>query len=126
MKSLSKKDLKEKDEFIKLLGDKTETINDRVQEVNEAIQRLNEAIDDYNGTIQDVNRWAQDLVSQMETYRDARSEKWIDSDVGQQYDSWIQSWADDLNEMDEVEEVSAPSTDAITTLEDRTTAPDEM
>lgn len=126
MRQLSKTDVKERDELVSYLRTKSEIVHDRVQEANEAIQRLNEAIQDYNATICDANEWAQQIVNQMEDFKDAKSEKWQDSDTGQQYDSWLQSWADNLNEVDEVDDISAPDMDAADELENRTIAPDEM
>lgn len=119
MKKLSKTDIKERDELVSYLRTKSEVVHDRVQEVNEAIQSLNDAISDYNATINDANEWAQQLVGQMEDFKEAKSEKWQDSDTGQQYDSWIQQWADDLEEIDEVPDVDAPDMNAADDLENR-------
>lgn len=126
MKSLSKSDQKERDDFVNRLRAKMETIDDLVQAANDAIDAVNEAISDYNATVDDVNSWAQDLIGQMEDYRDGRTEKWQESDDGQQYDNWIQSWADELAPADELDKLEPPIMEAAGELEQRTIAPDEM
>lgn len=126
MKKINDKDLKTRDELVSLLRTKAERVHDLVQEANEAIERVNEAIVEYNDTVRDANNWCQDLVSQMETYRDERSVKWHDSDTGQQYDSWMQVWSEELNEADEFNDIDAPSMDAADELEQRTSTPDEL
>ena len=125
MKSLSKQENKERIELIDKLRVHSETVHDRVQEANEAIERLNTAIQEYNAAVDDANSWAQDIVRVMEEFKDQRSEKWQDSDTGQQYDAWIQSWADDFQTAEEVDLIHALEMEAADQLESRTTTPDE-
>lgn len=125
MKSLSKNDQKEQTEFVKTLRGKAGRVFDATQEVNEAIERLNDAIADYNATIEDANNWAQDLLSQMEQYKEGKTEKWQESNAGQQYDSWVQAWADDLESAEEIDLINVPEMDAIEVLEIRPVSPDQ-
>jgi hypothetical protein len=58
-----------------------------------------------------VESWRDDVVSEIETYIDDKSEKWLEGETGEKYQTWKAQFDDipfeDVQEIEEIEEISS-------------------
>lgn len=126
MKALNKNNLSEKDGHVSKLREKFDALSEAVEKFNEAhmeeyyllmdainkhndkvselFAEVEEAVDEYNSAVEDAEQFRTDITSEMEDYRADRSEKWQESDAGQQYQEWVSAWEEELR----VIEISRP------------------
>ena len=98
MKKLSKDQQKFRDDLVKRL-------DDALIGVNNAVEKANAAIDEYNVIVADVESYRDEIVSEMETYFDERSDKWQEGDAGSAYSEWKGEWENlDCSAIDQVDE----------------------
>jgi chromosome segregation ATPase len=81
MKKLTKDQLAARDDLMKRLREAGEHIAP-------AIEAANAAIDAYNAILADVETWRDEIVGEMESYVEERSEKWHESDAASEYSDW--------------------------------------
>ena len=98
-------------------------ITEAVQAINATIAASREGVvslrSRYNERIREVAAFMQSIHDQQENYFDERSTNWQEGDAGQSYESWMDEWNTDLEELDEVElpdEMDEPEFEAITAL----------
>jgi hypothetical protein len=61
----------------------------------------------------------------MDTYIGERSEKWAESDAGQNYESWKNDWEGyDITELSTIDEIESPETEHGNELEQLNPEPD--
>jgi hypothetical protein len=110
MKRLSKAQEAAKAALIEALGKAVTDVNAAVEKVNSEIEAtLNPAIEAYNSILADVETFRDEIVGEMETYYDERSDKWREGDAGSNYESWKGDWEGlDISELDAVEVIEEP------------------
>jgi hypothetical protein len=97
MKRLSKEQLAARDELVKRLRDAAEKIEDEIDNVNAIIEQ-------YNHVLTDVETFRDEVVGEMETYYDERSEKWQETDAGSSYQDWKSQFeALDIDQLEQLE-----------------------
>ena len=75
-------------------------------------EKLNVAIANYNEALTAIIEFRDEVVGEMETYYDEKSEKWQESEAASNYSTWKDQWESmDLDEIDEVNEVESPDMD---------------
>lgn len=130
MKQLSKADDERRTEEVEKVRDAAQKVRDAIEKVNALIDQANTLIDEeVNPAIRDLNEqrtetggFVEDLVSTMNDYIDARSDKWRDSDAGQEYTTWKDGYeAIDFGAISEVEHVTR-----VEDPDDLDTAADEL
>jgi hypothetical protein len=97
MKRLSKDQLATRNELVKRLRDAAGAIET-------AIDTTNGVIDEYNAILADVESFRDEVVGEMETYYDERSEKWQETDAGSSYQDWKSQFeALDVDQLEQLE-----------------------
>ncbi len=79
-----------------------EAIAVAVEPVELALLTLNEQLNSFNA-------WREEIAGDMEMYYDDRSERWQDSDAGNEYSEWTDVWGqpvDDEIEVDNLDELT--------------------
>jgi peptidoglycan hydrolase CwlO-like protein len=105
MKKLTKQQIEARD----MLGI---AINDAVAEANEAIDAFNAALDEKRGDIEsaiaalnakleEARNWRDEIVSDQDAYYSERSDKWHESEAGENFEAWKQEFEN--AELDDVE-----------------------
>ncbi len=104
MKSLSKPQLRERDELDTKLNQNAQLLRDAVVAFNaamtESFKDVEAARDAYNQAVVDANEWQSNIVSDMESYQSDRSEKWQEGEEGQASQSWMDEFGEELEELD--------------------------
>lgn len=106
MKRFSKDDDRTRAEIVDELNGAVADIDSEFEKVEAAVQAFNQKVDAYNGVLQKARDWQSDVVQQIDDYMGEKSEKWLDGDAGQAY----QSWRDDIeNEtLDDIDQMEVP------------------
>lgn len=60
--------------------------------LSNAYGHLSQAIEAYNATLAEVKTFCEEVVADIQTYVDDRSEKWQESDASTAYDAWKEPW----------------------------------
>jgi len=107
MKRLSKSQETARAQLINDLREATKKVVDQKEEINMLIrEKLNPAIDSYNEALSGLAEYRDEVVSEMETYFDERSDGWREGDAGSTYEEWKGEWENaDLSEVENVSEV---------------------
>jgi len=115
MNSIGVQNAKDRNALVTRLHDSKGDLDAVIEVYNAKLAELfalvQEALEVYNATIWDAQSFRTDLVSELEGYRDERSDKWQESDRGQAFEDWIQEWENlDLDEVtiDEPEPLETP------------------
>jgi hypothetical protein len=102
-KELSKHDLARKEEILAKVRKLHSMVNTNIALVNNVIERYIEALNEMKGFVEDIN-------SAQEDYWNDRTERWQDSDAGQDYSSWKDEWGtfyfDEPQLIEELEDVA--------------------
>ena len=103
MKKISKDQIKRRDELQGKLQSLMADLETACEAYNEALREKWSAIDDalgaYNEAIGEVNEWQQEIASDIQSYMDDRSEKWLESDKASEYESWREEFEDEIEEV---------------------------
>lgn len=71
-----------------------DTIDEHMDLVGEALDALNEAL----SALRD---YRDEIVGEMRAYMDAKSERWAESEAGENYATWVSAWEEaDLEDLD--------------------------
>lgn len=127
---LTKDQAQQHAENCRALADAADTLTEAYEKFQVTIDaaRLdyNAAIAEYNNALDTARGFVTDQASEWRGEYDERSEKWQESDKGQDADERIQSWEDaDLSDVEEIEEfdifspedTTAAHVDALDTLD---------
>lgn len=110
MMKLSKAEIDQRDDHVSALKKAKEEIDDLAEGINESIDDLNEKIAEYNQLLGAAGTFTKEIAQQQSDYIDDKSERWQESDRGQEYSSWKDEWEDyDHEEINDVETISTPS-----------------
>jgi hypothetical protein len=115
MKRLTKDQLKSKADLVAALRKAEGVLTEAVEEFNaklvELFEPVERALEGLNGARDDARSFAEEVVSSMEDYASDRSDRWRESDAGQEFDSWRGEWENvnvDSVELDAPEPLEAP------------------
>jgi hypothetical protein len=112
MKRLTKTDSEQQDSLVRNLNEKAEAVKEVIARINSIIaDELNPAISDYNSIITDADEFRNEIVGRMDDYVNERSEKWSESEVGENYSSWKDEWEN--LQLDEIEPMTNLQIDAV-------------
>lgn len=110
---LSKQDVERRDEYVKELRAAADVVEDAINVFNASMrdswETAKQAIGKYNEIIAGVAGWRDDLVNQLESDIEEKSERWQDSEKGQSANDWKSEWENldletyDIDMPDEVE-----------------------
>ena len=89
MKKLSKDQVKRKAEIVQRLAIQEDVIET--------------ALEAYNEAVVDAQSFVEEVIQEQEDYKAERSEKWSDSDAGEQYACWSDAWSTESFESVELE-----------------------
>jgi uncharacterized coiled-coil DUF342 family protein len=124
MKALGKKDAKRKAELVGEIQDKAGELSTAVAKFNEELAKLREdltaTITEYNEVVQTAEEFRADMLSQMQSYFDEKSERWQEGEAGQAYQQWINDWeggALTQVDLEMPDDISEPSDEASAELE---------
>ena len=93
MKQLNKDQDKQRNDLLARLELADKAMQDAIAKANEIIENeVARAIDSYNEVVTDMETFRDEIVGEMSSYYDDRSEKWQDSDTGQAYSGWKDDW----------------------------------
>lgn len=115
MKKLSKADIAKRDKFAAEIDELRSSLESTLTIFNAAVSNaftpVLAATEELNAKIEEVGGWRDDLVGEMQSYYDERSEKWQESDAASEYDSWkseFESLDCDAISIDEPEAIELP------------------
>ena len=99
MKCLTMEQIAEKTKLIDDLQAKQEKLDEAIHEFNvKSLEIWNRHIDPalnaLNAAAEALNTFRSDLYLDMEAYHDEKSEKWQESEAGQQYAEWMANYAE--------------------------------
>jgi hypothetical protein len=107
MKKLSRQQVSERNDFAQTIDDKYAVLEAAVVEYNATMDaakaKVEEALRNLNGSIDAAEQWRAAISEQQGSYYDDRSEKWQESDAGERYSMWKDSWNEELQQLDEIE-----------------------
>jgi len=94
-----------------------QTLNSCLDAVGDRLESLTEH---YNSQVEEASAFIESIHEAQEAYSDSRSEGWADSDQGDTYRDWAESWEVDLEPFDvELSEpMDEPEFTALDTLRD--------
>jgi DNA anti-recombination protein RmuC len=114
MKALSKSDITERDTIDAKINEKASFLKTAIETFNEAVATAWKDVEaarvEYNEALTEGNDWMSQRLADMEAYQGERSDKWQESDAGSAYQSWIDEYNAELDELelDEPSEVDEP------------------
>lgn len=113
---LSKSEENRLDKFIEQLGALKQRIDDGKSELEQKIQELvdefnEELIKPYNDVLQEAYDFVEDIGSDRRSEYDDKSERWQEGDRGQAASEWVDSWENAVYDLEQVDELRAPSID---------------
>jgi hypothetical protein len=131
MKRLSTEQEKTKRRLLAAALHQRDKLEQQVEAYNAAVaaawEKLAAAIEDVNAALAELNDFIGGVTGDMEAYADGRSERWQESDAGQNYlawkDQWLAATLDDVD-LDQPEDIDMPEV-PIEQVEELPDAPDE-
>lgn len=102
MRKLSKAQATEFDARIAALRARAEEVENAYSAFEDAHGELAAAVEAYNEAVSEAESFRDEIVGEMQTYYDDRSEKRQEGDAGSNYQDWINEWENfDLTHLDE-------------------------
>lgn len=96
MKKLSKAQEHQRQSLCAEVEQKRDALEEQVQLFNHTLAeewiKVEARLADVNDAIGSLNAFIDDITDEMDGYLSERSERWQESDVGQDYDAWKQQW----------------------------------
>lgn len=110
MKRLDKKQVARHKELSQKLTETHDELNAAIETFNAEVSALHARllapkVEAVNAAIADANAFTEDIYAEQEGYYDERSDVWKAGDAGSEYESWMSSWDDTLDDL-ELEEPS--------------------
>ena len=94
MKKIKASDVAKKEALTAKLRAAEEKLNEAIQEHNATIKKIEDASTEYDAIVEEVETLVNEVVSSMETYAEARTEKWTESENGEAFLAWKTDWED--------------------------------
>ncbi len=124
MKSLTKDHLTKRDEIVAALRVAAEKVEAAISQFNAnlevAMAPVDAAVEEYNRVVEQAGELAVDVYFEAEADFCNRSEKWQDSEKGEEYQEWMDQWNNvslELAEVGRPDELETPDLSAADTLE---------
>jgi len=73
-----------------------------ISQLKDLESKTNECVDEYNKIIVSINEFADNIKQRQQDYFDDRSDSWLDSDRGMEYECWKDEW-ESFCELEEIE-----------------------
>lgn len=117
MNKIDKATQKQFDKLHSELFDAAKEYSDTITKLNETIQeeigKCDVLRETYNEKLDNLKSFVTDLISEQESYideKESNSDKWADSDKGQNYHAWKDSWQELESELEnfEADEIDIP------------------
>jgi hypothetical protein len=109
MKSIPVEVRKQISELAGVVEDSGELVLNAVNEFNDAVTiklaPLDAARNAYNAAIGDLRGVYQDLADEAQAYFDERSERWQQGDAGTEYEVWLNTLTEAIDELPDLPEV---------------------
>ena len=110
---LTRDQMKERDRFIERLNKAYEEVERSVSDANESmhaiLEKVNVDIQEYNAVAEEAKAFVQGLADTFRSDFDDKSERWQESDRGQEIVGWIETFEE--AEIEELTEASLPDLD---------------
>lgn len=103
MKRLNKTQIAQRDAVIDKMKTARDALEKAFSDAYDAGGTINNAWDLYQAAVQEAASFRDDIVSAMDDYASERSEKWSESDAGQNFESWKSDWEGIELELGELE-----------------------
>jgi hypothetical protein len=119
MKSLSRKDERDRKTIVKSLRVLEGKVNDAIVDLNHGIEIVNTTIRKYNEALLRAAGFRDTVVNGMQEYIHEQSDSWEESEAGGEYLAWQAAWQElDITGIDPVEEIDPPEMDTAESLEE--------
>lgn len=93
---LTKAELAERERHADALKSKAQALEEALQEFNSGLDALRAAfqpaLDEYNEALDGAREFKEDIVSSLQEKFDDKSDRWKESERGQQVQQWIEEW----------------------------------
>ena len=76
-------------------------IADLFSQLDDAAGEIECAVSNYNAAAYELNEIRAEVAAEIETYIDERSDRWQESERGETYAEWLNSWEEETEEVDE-------------------------
>lgn len=121
MKRLTKQNVKEKADLAHKAQDAYAELDRAIEQFNSEMHKsfvalIEPLVTKLNEALSDIREFCEARIAEMDDFKDARSERWLDSEPGQNYQCWRDEWdavqsnLDDVR-LDEPEEIDTPDVD---------------
>jgi hypothetical protein len=87
----------------KLSSDQLKTKLALEKDLEAAKNTLDEALEKYNALVADAESLRDDVLSSIQDFCGDKSEKWQESEKGQNYAQWAGLWEDQFDQVDELD-----------------------
>jgi hypothetical protein len=126
VKKLTKEMLDQRDELCTALATAIDAIQTKGSEIDDLVLEYNGGIAKLNEVVADAREFVGNVSAALQEYADDKSDKWRESDAGNEYEDWIAEWENvDLTDAEELQ-VSTDTSDfdgAVSALEELPTEP---
>lgn len=114
---LNKEDIKKLNEHLSNTTEEKNKLTESIESYNQKVEELSkpllEALARFNEAVDAANEWRQDIQATANDHYESKTEKWQESDSGQNYLGWVENvldsefakWEIDLPEKLELPEV---------------------
>ena len=72
-----------------------------IAELDSLESDVERAVGDYNNAIDELNEYLTEIAEEISTYIDGRSEAWQESDRAELYDTWMESFREEKDYLEE-------------------------
>jgi len=127
MKNLSNSDCKRIVSLAEEINTARAALTTAVETANAAIEHAQTALAAYETSIDNAHSFAEDIVREIESYMDERSEKWHEGNSGEAYAQWKSAWEEFLGnrlQPDEIVPIIIEDDDQATALLELPSSPD--
>jgi hypothetical protein len=104
MRQLTKTQQKEKEAYRSALERARENLENAISTFNEAMkaafEKVEEERDAYNELVVEAEAWRSDISEQQSDYMGERAETWPETEAGQNYEQWHDTWENTLDELE--------------------------
>ena len=110
MKKLGKDHVELRDKIVQKLNEQAIDIEKAIDEVNVLIsEKVNPRIEEYNEILANFTAMKDEIITEMESYSDDKSDKWREGETGSAFLEWREAWEaleySDIDLIDTIENV---------------------
>jgi len=110
MRALSKDHEQRRSDLVRQFTEEYEKLTDIITDINALIdEKLNGQVDTVNGILAEMRDLHEEITDAQQEFYDDKSEKWQESDTGENYQDWMSVWQgapppDDIEPYETLEE----------------------